>query len=167
MLSEFRCRTTPCFAPLAARPDIAHTATMLHMMKLAVGVRDLAHLRALQAARRAADPPLRHRTRNFPRRRDEIIDGGSMYWVIAGTMLVRQRIADIVEDRWDDDTQCAAIVLQARLTAVVPRPFRPFQGWRYLAAEAAPPDLAKSPRGKDADALPPALERELRALGLL
>ena len=154
-------------ARLAAPANFAHIAPMLHMMKLAVGVRDPAHLRTLQAARRAADPPLRHRTRNFPRRRDEIIDGGSMYWVIAGTMLVRQRIVDIVEDHWDDNTPCAALVLQTRLIPVMPRTIRAFQGWRYLAADAAPADLAKLPRGKGNDALPPALERQLRALGLL
>ena len=64
---------------------------MLHLTKLAVGVRDTDHLRELQAERMRDDAPLRHRTRNFPRRRAEVLDGGSMYWVISGTMMARQR----------------------------------------------------------------------------
>ncbi|MBU6497901.1 MAG: DUF1489 family protein, partial [Rhodospirillales bacterium] len=115
---------------------------MLHLTKLAVGIRDIAHLREVQAARAASDPPLRHRTRNFPRRAAEIIEGGSMYWVVAGAMLVRQRIADIIEDRWDDGSACAGLVLDPTLVPLAGRPTRPFQGWRYLEAAAAPPDLA-------------------------
>ncbi|HET6308003.1 MAG TPA: DUF1489 family protein, partial [Rhodopila sp.] len=72
---------------------------MLHLTKLAVGVRDTEDLRAWQAERLRELGLLRHRTRNFPRRRAEVIAGGSMYWVIAGTMIVRQLILDIVEDR--------------------------------------------------------------------
>jgi hypothetical protein len=140
---------------------------MLHMTKLAVGIRDVAHLRAVQAERARANPPLRHHTRNFPRRIAEIIEGGSMYWVIAGAIVVRQRILDIVEDQWDDGTSCAGLVLQPRLVPVVARPTKPFQGWRYLAADAAPADLTKANRIEGEAALPPALRRDLRALGLL
>ena len=43
---------------------------MLHLTKLAVGVRDIAHLRTLQAARHTETPPLRHFTRSFPRPED-------------------------------------------------------------------------------------------------
>jgi len=140
---------------------------MLHMTKLAVGIRDIAHLREVQAERARANPPLRHHTRNFPRRGPEITEGGSMYWVIAGAIVVRQRILDIVEDQWDDGTACAGIVLQPRLVPVVARPTKPFQGWRYLAADAAPADLTKATRIHGEEALPPALRRDLRALGLL
>ena len=115
---------------------------MLHMMKLAVGIRDIAHLRELQAGRLAADGGLRHLTRSFPRRAAEIIDGGSMYWVIAGAMVVRQRIPGIEAASYDDGSACAAIHLDPDLVPVAGRPVRPFQGWRYLAAEAAPPDIA-------------------------
>ncbi|HEX2940120.1 MAG TPA: DUF1489 family protein, partial [Rhodopila sp.] len=62
---------------------------MLHLTKLAVGVRDIDQLRDWQTERLRTNPPLRHRTRNFPRRRAEILDGGSLYWVINGSMLVR------------------------------------------------------------------------------
>jgi hypothetical protein len=139
---------------------------MLHIAKLAVGIRDIDHLRQVQAHRQRDRPPLRHLTRNFPRRADEVLDGGSLYWVIGGSMLVRQRLLDIIEDHWDDGTRCAGLVLDAALVALVGRPTRAFQGWRYLAATDAPADLAgDAARGEPA--LPPELRRELRALGLL
>ena len=95
---------------------------MLHITKLAVGVRDIEHLRELQAERVARNPPLRHRTRNFPRRHEEVIDGGSMYWVISGSMLVRQRIVDIIEDRRDDGSACTGLVLDPKLVPLAGRP---------------------------------------------
>jgi hypothetical protein len=140
---------------------------MLHLTKLAVGVRDIEHLRELQADRAKANPPLRHRTRNFPRRHQEVIDGGSMYWVINGSMLVRQRIVDIIEDRRDGGEACTGLVLDAHLVPLAGRPTKPFQGWRYLRAEEAPRDLVMGRRARGADALPPALRHELQVLCLL
>jgi hypothetical protein len=140
---------------------------MLHLAKLAVGARDVADLREFQAERIKNRPPLRHRTRHFPRRSAEVVDGGSIYWVVAGAMIVRQRIVDIVNDKHDDGSACAALVLDPALVAVAGRLMRPFQGWRYLQPEDAPPDLARMPRGAGEAALPPAMRRELRALGLI
>jgi hypothetical protein len=140
---------------------------MLHIAKLAVGIGDLADLRAVQARRAATDPPLRHRTRNFPRRAAEVVDGGSIYWVIGGVMAVRQQILAIRRDRWDDGSACAALLLEPTLVSVLPRPTRPFQGWRYLAADHAPPDLASAQAVPGEAELPSALRRELRLLGLL
>lgn len=140
---------------------------MLHLTKLAVGVRDIAHLGQIQAQRAQHDPPLRHRTRNFPRRVDEVIDGGSIYWVVAGALLVRQRILDIVPDVWDDGRACAGILLDPVLVPLAGRATKPFQGWRYLAHDAAPADLAAMAEAAGADELPPAMRRELQALGLL
>jgi hypothetical protein len=140
---------------------------MLHMTKLAVGVRDIEHLREWQTERALTNPPLRHRTRNFPRRSAEIVAGGSMYWVINGTMLVRQRILDIIEDRRDDNSACTGLVLDPHLVPLEGRPTKPFQGWRYLQAEDAPADLVIGPRARGEAALPPALRQELRALCLL
>ena len=140
---------------------------MLHMMKLCVGIRDIAHLREAQRLRAERDPPLRHRTRNFPRRANEIRGAGSIYWVIAGAVVVRQRIVDIIEDKWQDGGVCAGIVLHKTLVPVAARPVRPFQGWRYLEAGDAPPDLKKSARARGEEKLPPTLKRELRDLGLL
>jgi len=140
---------------------------MLHLMKLAVGVRDVAHLAALQEARAASAPPLRHRTRNFPRRAAEIRQGGSMYWVIQGAMVVRQPVLDIIEDRYDDGSACAAIVLEPRLVPVAARLMKPFQGWRYLAPADAPEDLTSGKLPRGGDALPPELARALRELCLI
>ena len=140
---------------------------MLHLAQLAVGIRDLAHIAEVQAERQRARPPLRHLTRNFPRRAPEVVDGGSLYWVIQGTMLARQRVRDIVEDAWDDGTRCAALVLDPELVPLLGRPTKPFQGWRYLAATDAPPDRAALPEAIGAEALPPRLRQDLEALGLL
>lgn len=138
---------------------------MIHMTKLAVGIRDLAHLRQHQAARVAAGGALRHQTRNAPRRAEEIMGGGSLYWVIAGAMLVRQRIVDITEVRGEDGSRYAGLVLDPVLVQVEGRPTKPFQGWRYLDPAAAPPDLTAADLAPGA--MPPALRNELRALCLL
>ncbi|HEX4260458.1 MAG TPA: DUF1489 family protein, partial [Acetobacteraceae bacterium] len=130
---------------------------MLHLIKLAVGVRDIPHLRALQAARAVADPPLRHRTRSTPRRRPEIVDaGGSIFWVVAGVVAARQRILDIRPDTWDDGRDCAALLLDPAVVPVRARAMKPFQGWRYLDAAAASADFGAA-EAADAAGLPPAL----------
>jgi len=45
------------------------------------------------------------------------------------------------------------------------RPWRPFQGWRYLTPADAPPDAARGAGG--IAAMPERMLAELRALGLL
>jgi hypothetical protein len=140
---------------------------MLHLTKLAVGVRDIEHLMELQAARMREHPVLRHRTRNFPRRRSDVVDGGSMYWVIAGTMLARQRILDIVEDRRDDMSPCTSLILDPDIVPLAGRPTRPFQGWRYLDPDGAPADMATLGPVTGLDSLPAALRHQLRTLCLI
>ncbi len=138
---------------------------MVHILKLAVGIRDIAHLRHVQSVRQAATPPLRHQTRNGPRRKDEIIQDGSIYWVISGAVLVRQRVLDITEDQWDDGSRCAGLVLDPALIQVEGRPVKAFQGWRYLEAADAPADLTEADFAPEA--MPPALRQQLRALCLI
>lgn len=140
---------------------------MLHLTKLAVGARDIDEVRAWQAERARSNPPLRHRTRNAPRRRSDVLDGGSMYWVINGSMLARQRILDIIDDRRDDNTPCTGLVLDPELVPLIGRPTKPFQGWRYLQPDDAPSDMPPLAPVLGIEALPPALRRELRALCLL
>lgn len=141
---------------------------VLHILKLCVGPRDVAALRAAQERRVALDPPLRHLTRQMPKRAEEILDGGSLYWVVAGFCCVRQRILDIREEAGQDGTPHAALVLDPALVAVEARPVKPFQGWRYLAAEAAPADIASAAAdASGVSALPEALRRELQLLCLL
>ena len=137
------------------------------MLKLSVGVKEVAQLRAIQTLRAAADPPLRHQTRMMPKRRDEMLDGGSIFWVIGGFVQVRQRLLDIIEDRWDDGTPCAGLVLDRVLVPVEARPVKAFQGWRYLDAASAPPDVAAMREAPGAQAMPAAMLRELRSLGLI
>ena len=136
---------------------------MLHIMKLCVGVNDPAELRAWQAERLRTGP-LRHLTRHMPRRAAEIVGRGSLYWVIAGTMLLRQPITGIEPATRTDGSACAAILLDPALITVRGRPMRAFQGWRYLRAEDAPEDL---PAGAEEAGLPYALAQHLRELCLL
>jgi len=142
---------------------------VLHLVKLCVGCDSIAALAGWQENRARSHPPLRHRTRNTPRRAAEIIGQGSIYWVMGGAILVRQLIADIIADRMDDGTPCAGLVLDPRLVATELRAMRPFQGWRYLEAADAPPDRRPGLAEEQAPFgdMPPAMRRELRALGLL
>jgi hypothetical protein len=144
---------------------------MLHILKMCVGIDDVDHLRRVQTARAKAlieagkEPLLRHRTRHVPRRADEIVDGGSLYWVIRGFVRVRQRIVAI--ERLDPpmDTKRCAFVYTAELIETQLQPRRPHQGWRYLDAKDAPADL--STQAAVAHDLPPEMASELRELGLL
>jgi hypothetical protein len=133
---------------------------------LSVGSDSYESLAEWQAFRLRQNGRLRHVTRTMPRRRDEVLDGGSIYWVIKGVMVARQRILDL-EDVIDEegDVRCG-IVLDPDLVRVVPRPHRPFQGWRYLKAEEAPADL-RDGLGKGAEEMPPEMLSELKELGLL
>jgi len=141
---------------------------MLHLLKLSVGPKEVAELAAIQARRAVADPPLRHQTRMVPKRMAELLDGGSIFWVIAGFVRVRQRLIDISEDHWDDGTLCAGLVLDPHLILVEPRAQKPFQGWRYLDPAAAPADVPHNAVPTiGLDALPAALRRELQALCLI
>jgi hypothetical protein len=137
---------------------------VIHLIKLAVGVRDIPHLAAIQKARAVGNPPLRHQTRSTPKRAAELIDGGSIYWVIGGLVQVRQLVRDVIEDRWDDDSKCAGLVLDPALLRVEARPVKAFQGWRYLTPADAPADVTAAAA---ADGLPAEIRLALRKLSLL
>lgn len=136
-------------------------------MKLAVGAHDVADVAEWQAERLARDGHLYHLTRNTPRRAKELLDGGSIYWVIAGAMVVRQRIIGVTAGQFEDGSACASIELDPELVGVAGRPTRPFQGWRYLAPEAAPADLQRGAPAQGEEDLPEAMRRALLELGLL
>ena len=143
----------------------------LHLIKLCVGcdsVRDLQDWikQKLKDKRRRGEKAEHiHRTRMVPKRAEELIDGGSLYWVIRGEITCRQRIKDVRPFVDKDGIGRCGIVLEPKPILVEPRPFRAFQGWRYLDGKDAPPDLGK--RDKGAAALPETLRRELRELGLM
>ena len=137
----------------------------VHLLKVAVGIADPAQLAQVQDGRRhvvEGREVVYGYTKRMPTRRDELIDGGSIFWVIRHVILVRQPILDMmmVTDE-DGDTYCR-LFYDPQLVAVEARPLRAFQGWRYLDPAAAPRDLSQS----DSD-LPAHLQQELRALGLL
>ncbi len=144
----------------------------LHLIKLCVGCTSIEDLRQWQEEklnsarkeRRAAR--LWHRTRMFPRRGVEIIGQGSLYWVIKAAVQVRQPILDLVPVTGDDGIARCDIILSPELVPVRPVPRRAFQGWRYLAADEAPADLAGG-FGGDISRLPLAMRAELLALGLI
>jgi hypothetical protein len=140
---------------------------MLHLIKLAVGVRDIAHLAEIQAGRAVADPPLRHQTRNFPKRAEEIVAGGSIYWVIQRAVVVRQRVLEIRRESWDDGSACVGLVLDPALVRVAARAMKPFQGWRYLSAADAPLDIGAPGAASGVDALPADMRLALTHLALL
>jgi hypothetical protein len=100
-----------------------------------------------------------------PKRAAELIDGGSLYWVVRGEILCRQRLIGVRPYVDKEGVGQCHLVLDPTVVTVEPRPRRAFQGWRYLEAHEAPPDLGRSVQG--AAALPEALRRELRELGLL
>ena len=122
------------------------TAT-LHLLKLCVGadgVEDLVDWqRARIAERRAAgqDPGPFHVTRMWPKRAEALLAGGSLYWVFRGRVLARQRILGLEPRDGADGIPRCAIRLDRQVVRTAPQPRRPFQGWRYLRAEDAPPDL--------------------------
>lgn len=141
----------------------------LHLIKLAVGVRDIDHLREIQARRAqpgadgAVSIPVY--TRQVPKRGAEITGAGSLYWVIRGSTLVRQRVLAIDTGVDDEGKSYCIIGVDADLVPTVPTAQRPFQGWRYLEPGAAPADLSEA--NAAGDELPPHMVAELRALGLL
>lgn len=143
----------------------------VHLIKLCVGVDNVAELHAWQAERldsmrrQRKVPQLCHRTMQTPRRRDEVLNGGSLYWVIRGAVLVRQRVLDLRADVKDDGVKCCGIVLDPELIATRPQGRRAFQGWRYLDAADAPQDL-RAFDAKDID-MPPGMREELRELRLI
>jgi hypothetical protein len=144
----------------------------MHLIKLCVGVESLDELAAWQAMRlvqmRAAGQPpeLVHRTRQMPRQRDAILGGGSLYWVIKGSIQARQNILDLRAETDGEGRPLCAIVLGEQLTATRPQPRRAFQGWRYLAPKDAPADLGPA-CAADPDGMPPAMRAALAELALL
>ncbi len=150
----------------------------VHIVKICVGVDSIEQLAQFQSARRvrfkargeAAENV--HRTRNRPRRDREVLDGGSIYWIIKGFIRVRQAIVrlDVLYD--DEEGKCCGLVLDPALVRTELHARRPHQGWRYLEAKDAAPDLPAHLQAGYWDAAlhdgpPPEMAAELRALGLL
>ncbi len=148
----------------------------LNLIKLCVGCDSVEDLQQWQeevlAKKRKAKqkPELFHWTRMMPKRRSDVLDGGSLYWVIKGYVRVRQRILDLDQRSDDEGLAYCAIVLEPPLIRTSLQSQRPFQGWRYLDPAGAPPDLGRGLAEALAgwhDEPPPELLEELKNLGLL
>jgi hypothetical protein len=142
----------------------------LNLVKLCVGVSAIEELQAwidyrLEQRRINGKPQeQKHTTRMMPKRIDELLAGGSLYWVIKGNIQIRQHLVDIRPFTDQEGIRRCDLILEPRLIATQWQPRRAFQGWRYLTAEDAPSDLGE---GKGKAALPPQLRLELSELGLL
>lgn len=142
----------------------------LHILKLCVGAASIDDLAKWQRSRQAFQkmqglaPRIEHTTFQTPKRQDELLDGGSLYWVIKGVIQVRQRFAGFDLGTKDDGSPCCLLLLDPKLVPVRPIKRRPFQGWRYLQAIDAPADLGP---GEDAAALSPQMRQDLASLGLI
>ncbi len=108
-------------------------------------------------------------TRNTPKRKAEILDGGSVYWIIKGAIVMRQTIIDIETLVDDNGKKFCMITKDPEIMLVQPKPQRAMQGWRYLEAEQSPPDLYPfDPEADDnASKLDEKMAEELAELGLL
>ena len=143
----------------------------LHLIKLSVGTDSVAELedwirRKLKEKKRRRQKPERiHTTRMVPRRADELTDGGSIYWVIRGQIMCRERILEVRPFVDREGIGRCQLLLDPKCVLVEPRPYRAFQGWRYLEHRQAPRDLDRAAPGMAK--MPEATRRELRELGLL
>ncbi len=143
----------------------------LHILKMAVGIETIGHLAQVQKHKMArakggdGASPLRHFTRNAPRRAREILDGGSIYWIIKGAIRVRQRILGIDRGTDAEGRRYCELCLDPTLVRTIPRPNKALQGWRYLEISAAPMDLDAG--DEMTGDMPAEMVAELRTLGLL
>jgi hypothetical protein len=145
----------------------------LHIVKLCVGAESIEDLAQWQKGRLAAQkaagmkkPRIFHTTFQAPKRQTEVLDGGSLFWVIKGVILVRQRIIGFDTGQKDNGTPCCLFILDKDLVPVRPMPRRAFQGWRYFTADDAPADIRPGSKD-DTAAMPPHVRKELASLGLL
>ncbi|WP_054005750.1 DUF1489 family protein [Cypionkella psychrotolerans] len=138
----------------------------LNILKLSVGTESVDDLTQWHRAHAHVWAPgtTEHVTRMWPKREDEILNGGSLYWVIKGVIQARQRLLGLAERRGQDGILRCALVLDAEVIRTENALRRPFQGWRYLDPAESPRDLPKT-RAQD-DTLPPALAAALAEIGL-
>ncbi len=144
----------------------------IHLVKLSVGSQTVEDLAAWQKTRlaqqkgTASKPRLVHTTHQTPKRQDELLDGGSIYWVIKGLIQVRQKLIGFDEGQKGDGRKCCLLVLDPKLVPVRSMPRRAFQGWRYLKDDDVPADITGDAKDDTAQ-MPLKMRRDLAELGLL
>ena len=131
----------------------------VHLKKLAVGISSIENLKDRQSFIFDTYGEIINFTRNKPKRVDELIEGGSLYWIINRKVFVRQKILEIKSFVLEDGKKSAGIVLQNKLIRVRPVSMKPFQGWRYYENEDVPPDITD-------DGFNDEFNNELNKLGL-
>ncbi|MES0881725.1 DUF1489 family protein [Roseibium sp. SCP14] len=142
----------------------------LHLVKLCVGADSAESLQAwidyrVEQARLAGLPEeTTHTTRMVPTRKDELLDGGSLYWVIKGKIQARQHLLDIRPFTDEAGIKRCDLVMEPRLILTRYQPKRPFQGWRYLKVDEAPADMRVA---GEAASMSDAMRRDLTELCLL
>jgi hypothetical protein len=137
----------------------------LNLIKLCVGVDTITELEEWVERRLREQGRHFHTTRMVPKREEELLAGGSLYWVIKGQVACRQKLIGIETFTDEQGIGRCRLLLEPKVRPVSPRPCRPFQGWRYLAVKDAPADLRN--RGGDVGTLPEKMRRELAELGLI
>ena len=162
-MKEWRARSTCDPGLPTARAWVTLASMPLNILKLCVGIDEVEQLRSVQARRLQEQGALRHFTRHRPRRADEIIGKGSLYWVIRGYVQVRQMVITIEWVRHEEGKRCA-LLLDPQLVLTEHQPRRPHQGWRYLDAIDSPLDLPAENVIGPAN-LPAPLVRTLKEIG--
>lgn len=143
---------------------MSHDAN-LHLLKLCVGAEGPDDLKGWQDGRADRWGGVVHVTRMWPRREAELLAGGSLYWVMKGSIACRQRLLSLEEVTGEDGIRRCAIVMDREIIRTAPSPRRPFQGWRYLAAEDAPRDIGAL--GSEEDDMPDDMRRALAEIGVV
>lgn len=142
----------------------------VNLLRTGVGVDSIDHLYELQEFRRTSPDSNGFAfltTRNTPTRANDLINGGSVYWIIRQQICVRQIIADIQTHKDEDGRSFCLVLLDPALILTNPVPHRHIQGWRYLAPEKAPADLRPFEPHQQTDDIDPRLAKDLAAAGLL
>ncbi|MBL6679878.1 MAG: DUF1489 family protein [Candidatus Puniceispirillales bacterium] len=135
-----------------------------HLKKIAVGIETVERLKIRQEMIFRTYGRLFHSTRNMPKKREELIQSGSMFWIIKRYVLVRQKIINIIPVVREDGSKGCEIELDKNLTKVIPTKMKPFQGWRYYLEEEIPQDL--NVNCNEDDEVPEQIRSELIKLGL-
>ncbi|MCP8882035.1 DUF1489 domain-containing protein [Devosia sp. XJ19-1] len=141
---------------------------MIHMVKLCVGVSSVEELEGYREERAHwwgadyGEDVHVHRTRMMPKRGDEMEGQGSIYWVMSGTICCRQRILRLASYTDPEGKNYCDIIMAPEIVRTVPYTKRPFQGWRYLRIEDAPPDMEAGGNDNSAE-----IAAELARMGLI
>lgn len=144
---------------------------MIHLLRTAAGIKDLQELQEVQKhfstrTREGLGEVVVITTRNTPKRADELLDGGSVYYIVKNIIQVRQKILDIETVTDADGEKCCQILISPKIMRVMPVAQRAVQGWRYLDPAKAPKDLGYLHPANE-EAPPEDMAEELKSLGLL